>query len=230
MQLYVQIKRALHNMVMVRFKLELDVENSSEKAAILALRRWKSLIQGGQRDVCQAEQKEAFLAGLYLQNALPELAEKLAQNLSSAELEELDSLYYSCGSVPDKNSRSEQQTEILQMLQELKKDIKNFLLDSDLGEPIVNKTFNDAPAPVRKEVEPNSRGEEQTEILQLLQELKKDIKNYLLDSDLGEPRVNTSFVDSYRKDMASVRAKTFNNRSVPVRKEVDPGANEKICH
>lgn len=141
---------------MVRFKLELDVENSSEKAAILALRRWRSLIQGGQREVCQAEQKEAFLAGLYLQNALPELAEKLAQNLSSAGLEELDSLYHACGPAPEKNGRSEEQTEVLQLLQELKKDIKNFLLDSELREPIVNKTFNDAPAPVREEVEPGA--------------------------------------------------------------------------
>ncbi len=124
-------------MVMVRFKLEFDIENSSDKAAISELRRWKALIEDGQKDVCQREQKQAFLAGLYLQSALPELAEKLAENLSSAGFAELDSFYNASCPELDKNNRNEQQNEIQLLLQALKMDIKSLLFD--IGEPRRNK-------------------------------------------------------------------------------------------
>lgn len=122
---------------MVRFKLEFDIENSSDKAAVSELRRWKALIEDGQKDVCQREQKQAFLAGLYLQAALPGLAEKLAENLSSAGFAELDSFYNACCPEPGKNNRNEQQNEIQLLLQALKMDIKSLLFD--IGEPRLNK-------------------------------------------------------------------------------------------
>lgn len=112
-------------MTLVRFQFQLDAKNSSEKAALAELQEWKALIDGGQKEFCQLKQKKMFLAGLYLQKVLPDLVEKLAQNLSSAGLEEFNYFYKANSPALNQDSANEQQNEVLKALQTLQESLNS---------------------------------------------------------------------------------------------------------
>jgi len=77
-------------MVKVKFELSLDAENPNDSAAIAEVMKWKVLQEKGKKKTYLAEQKTAFMAGLYLHSIAPQLCNKLAQNLAAANLEDLE--------------------------------------------------------------------------------------------------------------------------------------------
>lgn len=106
-------------MATVRLKFDLDVNNPSERAALTELRKWKALLEGGQKEECLLKQRQTLMAGLYLQIAMPNLSEKLAQNLSSAGIDDFAHFYKNSGSALDKNVENDQQNEVLLRLDAL---------------------------------------------------------------------------------------------------------------
>lgn len=116
-------------MATVRFQFQLDAKNSNEKAALSELHGWKALFDDGQVELCLSKQKKTLLAGLYLQKTMPGLVEKLAQNLSSAGLDELDYFYKANSSTPSIDL-NEQQKEVLAALQSLQKSLDSHISTS----------------------------------------------------------------------------------------------------
>ncbi|ABM05243.1 hypothetical protein Ping_3560 [Psychromonas ingrahamii 37] len=110
-------------MANVRIQFPLDPKNSNEKAALTELKKWKILFDDGQTDLCLLKQRETLLAGLYLQKIMPDLAEKLAQNLSSASLDELDFFYSGNAPVSHQEGINNQQKEVLAALQRLQESV-----------------------------------------------------------------------------------------------------------
>ncbi|MFT6927727.1 MAG: hypothetical protein ACJAZP_003366 [Psychromonas sp.] len=134
-------------MATVRFQFQFDAKNSNEKAALIELQGWKALFDDGQIELCLSKQKETLLAGLYLQKTMPGLVEKLAQNLSSAGLDELDYFYKANASASRIDIISEQQKEVLAALQRLQES-----LDSKMAGVIPPNTAIAAPDAVQDSV------------------------------------------------------------------------------
>jgi len=80
-----------HKMVKVKMAVTLDAENPNDKVAIIEAKRWKALQEEGKKEAYLLEQKNVFMAGIYLHAVAPQLCNNLAQNLASASLEELQS-------------------------------------------------------------------------------------------------------------------------------------------
>lgn len=117
-------------MAMVRLKFDLDANNPSERAALIELRKWKSLLEGGHKEECLLKQRQTLMAGLYLQIAMPELSEKLAQNLSTAGIEDFAHFYKNSSSALDKNVQDDQQNEVLLRLEALQQALNDKQLTS----------------------------------------------------------------------------------------------------
>lgn len=117
-------------MATVRFQYQLDAKNSNEKAALIELQGWKALLEDGQVELCLSKQKETLLAGLYLQKAMPGLVEKLAQNLSSAGLDELDYFYKANSAAPSIDVINAQQNQVLAALQSLQESLDSKISSS----------------------------------------------------------------------------------------------------
>jgi hypothetical protein len=149
-------------MATVRFQFQFDAKNSNEKAALTELHSWKALFDGGEMELCLSKQKETLLAGLYLQKTMPGLVEKLAQNLSSASLDELDYFYKANSSVPNSDAVNEAQKEVLAALQRLQESLDSNIASATTA---INATTNApvaAPEPVQPsavQVEAESSGE-----------------------------------------------------------------------
>jgi len=82
-------------MVKVKFEVSLDAENPNDSAAISEVMKWKVLQEKGKKKTYLAEQKTAFMAGLYLHTIAPQLCNKLAQNLAAANLKDLEYFHQS---------------------------------------------------------------------------------------------------------------------------------------
>jgi hypothetical protein len=145
-------------MATVRFQFQLDAKKSNEKAALAELHGWKALFDDGQVELCLSKQKKTLLAGLYLQKTMPGLVEKLAQNLSSADLEELD-FFYKANSPTPSIDPNEQQKEVLAALQSLQKS-----LDSQISTSIPDPQRGHDSV-MRAEAESSEPAAEATEII-----------------------------------------------------------------
>jgi len=130
----------LHKMIKVKIAVTLDAEDPNDSVVISEARRWKVLQEKGKTQAYLSEQKTVFMAGIYLNTVAPQLCSKLAQNLTSASL---DDLQHFSKLVSEKGIGEEQLEGVLHKLSEIH-DLINTSIERSI--PLSGDSVKEAPA------------------------------------------------------------------------------------